>query len=164
MYLAYSTEEKMQHQFNKLRARAMRHQLFSKIRGKSTHLMTFDEALADHRHVTQHDAGIQLIELEEIVGTVGRTHDFDDEFNPKHDDSELRWCSVATAIYDGKAIPVIELYRLDDGYYIIDGNHRVSVMKSLGQEFVEAHVIEVEDGISSHRCQTQEIPVPHFER
>ncbi len=163
MYPAYGAEHQAQFNFSKLRSRATRHHIVNTLLGKSTHLTTLDEVLAEHEHVIQHDAGIQLINLSDIVGTVGRSYDFDDEFYPKHDSSQHRWCDVATAIYDGKAMPLIELYRIDDGYYIIDGNHRVSVMKALGQEFVEAHVIELEDSVPLH-CQTQEIPAPRFDR
>ena len=163
MYSAYSAEEQAKNAFNNSRGRATRHQIINALRGKSTHLRTFDEELVEHEHTIQHDAGIKTIHLDEIVGTVGRTHDFDDEFNPKQDSDLHRWCDVAVAIYDGKAMPVIELYHVDDGYYVIDGNHRVSIMKAIGQEFVDAHVIEIEDSVDQ-RCQTQEIPAPRFER
>lgn len=163
MYSIYSAESEAKQAFSKVRSHATRHQIMNALRGKSSHLVTLDEALAEHEHVIQHDAGVQVIQLDEIVGTVGRTYDFDDEFYPKHDSSEYRWCDVAVAIYEGKPMPVIEVYHLNDGYYIIDGNHRVSIMKSLGQEFAEAHIIEMEDSAPQH-CQTQEIPAPRFER
>ena len=163
MYSAYSPEGQAQQDFSKLRNRATRRHIINALLGKSTHLITLDEILAEHEHVIQHDAGIKVINLNEIVGTVGRTHEFDDEFYPKQDSSYYRWCDVAAAIYDGKAMPVLELYHVDNGYYIIDGNHRVSVMKALGQQFVEAHVIKLEDSVPP-RCQTQEIPAPRFDR
>lgn len=163
MYPIYSAEQEAKQAFNKQRSRATRHQLMNALRGKSSHLITLDEALTEYEHVVQHDAGVKIIQLDEIIGTVGRSYDFDDEFYPKHDSSEYRWCDVAVAIYKGKPMPVIEVYQLDDDYYIIDGNHRVSIMKSLGQEFVEAHIIEIEDSPDSH-CQTQEMPSPRFER
>jgi hypothetical protein len=40
-------------------------------------------------------------------------------------------------------MPPIEVYKVADTYFVKDGHHRVSVARRLGQETIDAHVIEV---------------------
>src|SRR5690606_1903566 len=39
-------------------------------------------------------------------------------------------------------LPPIQLYKVGDVYFVKDGNHRVSVAREKGQEFIDAEVIE----------------------
>jgi hypothetical protein len=41
-------------------------------------------------------------------------------------------------------LPPIDVYRVGDGYYVIDGHHRVSVARSLGRDTINARVIDVQ--------------------
>jgi ParB-like chromosome segregation protein Spo0J len=41
----------------------------------------------------------------------------------------------------GVSLPPIELVRGPDGYYVRDGHHRLSVARTLGQDYVEAVVM-----------------------
>ena len=40
-------------------------------------------------------------------------------------------------------MPPIDVYQVDDSYYVIDGHHRVSVAIATGHTTIEAHVTEV---------------------
>jgi hypothetical protein len=152
----YGAHEQALMDFNNLLSRGKRHRMMNALLGKANQLVTFETVREGSELRAQHDAGVQVVAVENIVGTVGRAHDFDDAFHPKHENSRHRWCDVAAAIYEGRELPPIELYLVGDDYYIIDGNHRISVMKSLGQEFVEAHVIKLELG--DNRCQAEQAP------
>src|SRR3982074_3715593 len=44
----------------------------------------------------------------------------------------------------GGRLPPIGFYQVGEGYYVIDGHHRVSVARSLGRETINARVIEVQ--------------------
>jgi hypothetical protein len=44
---------------------------------------------------------------------------------------------------EGDELPPIDVYKVGDGYYVIDGHHRVSVARSLGRQSINARVIEV---------------------
>lgn len=119
-----------------------------KVRQWVNQLRHEDIAPADYeedRHGTvilhQYDAGIRPVLLTQIIGSVGRNHDFDRQFRPLDDNTRHRWLSIASAIYAGKEMPPIDVYQLDGQYYVIDGNHRVSVMRAIGQDYIEAHVI-----------------------
>jgi hypothetical protein len=43
---------------------------------------------------------------------------------------------------DGAAFSPVELYLLEDRYYVVDGHHRVAAARSLGQLYVDALVTE----------------------
>lgn len=156
----YGAETQAALEFDRLHNKGRRHRMVNALMGKSSDLITFDSIREQFNLSSQHDAGINIVAIDKIVGTVGRSHEFDHAFYPKQENSRHRWCDVAEAIYQGRELPPVELYRVEDDYYIIDGNHRISVLKAVGQEFVEAQVINIE--LSDNRCQAKQ--TPHYER
>lgn len=92
----------------------------------------------------QHDGGLRPVRISRIVGTVGRAEDFDRHFRPRRDDLLPRWKAVAQAIYAGITLPPVELIQVGELYFVVDGHHRISVLRHLGQSYVDAHVIEVQ--------------------
>ena len=78
------------------------------------------------------------IPLGAIVGTVDPTTDFDAGFRPAADRVSSRWQSIARAHRDGRALPPIVVLERPDGYYVLDGRHRVSVARALGHETIDA--------------------------
>ena len=93
------------------------------------------------------DRGLQYIDLDLIVGSVGRTHDFSRGFYPRDSVSEARWESVNRLFYSA-GLPPIEVYKVSDVYFVVDGHHRVSVCRSNETEFIEAYVTEFHSPIS----------------
>jgi len=87
-----------------------------------------------------HAAGGRVVPLSRIVGSEGRRGDFDRWFAPLKNELKDRWLSVAVALYQGVALPLVELIQVGDVYYVRDGHHRLSVARALGQEEVEALV------------------------
>ena len=77
-----------------------------------------------------------------IVGSVGRSRDFDRDFQPVQRHTRSRWESIYVAALSGVTLPPVELYKVGDCYFVKDGNHRVSVARYLGAEFVDAEVTE----------------------
>jgi hypothetical protein len=63
---------------------------------------------------------------------------------PLRDDGEARWARVEQAWQDPTGLPPIEAYQIGDVYFVVDGNHRVSVARQLGLSHIEAHVVEFE--------------------
>ena len=86
---------------------------------------------------------MQEIPLDAIVGSVGRYADFTRSFLPRSDDMEERWARVKTIATGAAGWPPIEVYRLGDVYFVLDGNHRVSVAREMGLETIPAFVTEV---------------------
>lgn len=86
--------------------------------------------------------GLQQVPLDKIVGSEGRYADFDRRFLPRQVQTQARWQSVDLAHLADVALPPVELYKLGQVYFVKDGNHRVSVARSLGQTEIDAYVTE----------------------
>jgi hypothetical protein len=81
-----------------------------------------------------------VIALDAIVGTVEATTDFDADFRPTTNRIATRWQRVALAHRRGHPLPPITAIERPDGYYVIDGRHRVSVARAIGHTDIEAWV------------------------
>jgi hypothetical protein len=83
---------------------------------------------------------LEVIPLDAIVGTLEPTTLFDACFRPASERIRARWERIALAHRKGVALPPIVVRKLSDGYYVVDGRHRVSVAVSLGQADIDAYV------------------------
>lgn len=130
--------------FERARKQAAMRQFFARVRRRSDDLLSYDEV---HDHLGASRAvgrGLQEVPLDAIVGSVGRYQDFTRDFLPKRDSDEDRWVGVKTAVNQMKGMPPIELYQINDAYFVNDGNHRVSIARQLGVSTITAYVTEVE--------------------
>ena len=94
--------------------------------------------LGDVEALSWQSARMRPIRLDAIVGTVDPTTDFDAGFRPAADRVSSRWQSIARAHRGGRALPPIVVLERPDGYYVLDGSHRVSVARALGHETIDA--------------------------
>ncbi|MBC7249189.1 MAG: universal stress protein [Anaerolineae bacterium] len=129
--------------FRRARRRAALEQIMARITGKSADLLAYDEVRSKLRAAGQSRRGLQEIPLDAIVGSVGRYNDFTRSFLPKEDSSEMRWARVRRAMTGLAGLPPIEVYKIGEAYFVLDGNHRVSVARRLGATYIEAYVTEV---------------------
>ena len=83
---------------------------------------------------------LEVIPLSEIVGTIEPSVNFDARFRPSSEHVRARWERIALAHRRGVALPPIAVVRRPDGYYVVDGRHRVSVALALGQREIEAWI------------------------
>jgi len=86
--------------------------------------------------------GVRTIPLGKIVGSVGRYHDFDSHFRLKKDLSPERFLRIKEAMRQGKSMGPINVFKIKDEYYVVDGNHRVSASKALERPDIKAGIIE----------------------
>jgi uncharacterized ParB-like nuclease family protein len=122
--------------------RAVRNTLTGRGRGLVGLETVLDAAGAEGRSF----GGEQEIPINKIVGSAAssaKANDFDRGFLPATRRLRDRWTRVYTAMVEGDELPPIDVYRVGDGYYVIDGHHRVSVARSLGRETINARVIDV---------------------
>lgn len=104
-------------------------------------LIPFEEA-RQLLHLNQKiDRGLQEVELNQIRGSVGRYHDFTSAFLPRRDNLRQRWQRVRSVSLT-QGLPPIELYKVGQAYFVIDGNHRVSIARAEGMETIDAYVCE----------------------
>ncbi len=87
--------------------------------------------------------GMRTIPVAQIVGSEGRYQDFDNQFFPKSSFLKARWEHVDEAVIKDIILPPIKVYELGGLYFVRDGNHRVSVAKSKGVEFIDAEVVSL---------------------
>lgn len=120
----------------------------SKLGRQHNDLMATNDILADLPITSIKDLGLQTVDAERIVGSSGRYRDFDLGFLPLRRESDNRWVSVAKAHHQGVKLPPPMLTKIGDVYFVEDGNHRISVMRWLGESQIEAQVIEIDvDGL-----------------
>lgn len=86
--------------------------------------------------------GRQMVPLDRIVGSVGRYQDFDRKFRLKNQVSSDRLMHIKDAVREGKPLPPVRLYKIKNEYYVLDGNHRISVAKEFGFKEIQAHILE----------------------
>ncbi len=136
--------------FKWARSKAAMQRFWASIRGESLDLLPYAEISSKLRAVSQSNLGLQDVPLKQIVGSVGRTDDFDRNFNPLRDYDQHRWASVKTAMISpmSKGLPPVHLYKIGEMYFVLDGNHRVSIAKEIGTKSIEAYVTEVKTKVS----------------
>ncbi len=107
-------------------------------------ILPFDEVVAALGRRGERRLGLQTLQLDTIVGTVDSTRDFDRRFRPTRGRVRERWERLALAQRRGEPIPPIDVYRVGDMHFVIDGHHRVSIAMATGAKTIEAYVTEVQ--------------------
>ena len=87
--------------------------------------------------------GTSMVPLEKIVGSVGRYHDFDNQFKTKSSKMDERLESILRAMTAGKVMPPISLYQIKDDFFILDGHHRFQAAKRLRHTGIRSHILEL---------------------
>lgn len=132
-------------EFNYLRLRGFLDRVLGFITGHNMHLLSFTEIVDKLRLRESIYRGLQDIPIAHIVGSTGRYNEFTRHFFPYSLDKrdKERWRKIYTLAVTGKGFPPIEVYKIDQIYFVHDGNHRVSVAKDLGWETIQANVTEL---------------------
>jgi nucleotide-binding universal stress UspA family protein len=133
--------------FQSARQKAGIQEVLARITGKSNQLLSYDEVAEKLKLRIRTERGVQHIPLDAIVGSVGRDTDFTRAFLPRRAVNQQRWANVKAAMEDGAGLPPIEVYKVGEVYFVIDGNHRVSIARQEGAITIEARVIEVKTDI-----------------
>ncbi len=118
--------------------------VLSWLTGQSNELLPFDEVRERLPIRGQRYIGHQQVSINQIVGSLGRYKDFDRAFLPTQKRTKMRWVNVDKAHYQQVVLPPIELFKIGELYFVKDGNHRVSVARERGQEFIDAFVTEIQ--------------------
>lgn len=129
--------------FRQARGKAFLRQMWASLQRRPNRLLAYDE-VRDKLHAGGAVyRGHQAVRVSQIVGSVNRYKDFDRAFLPSQSHTEQRWERVGRAYYEDIDLPPVKLYKIGEVYFVVDGNHRVSVARELGQEFIDAEVQEV---------------------
>jgi uncharacterized ParB-like nuclease family protein len=132
--------------FDAARFKAFRRALGAALTRRGRRLASIDDVLEAAGAEGRSYGGIQEIPVDRIVGSassVAKAEDFDPAFLPTTQRLRDRWTRIYREMVEGAELPPIDVYRVGDGYYVIDGHHRVSVARSLGRPVITARVIDV---------------------
>ena len=133
--------------FSKARNKAFINEIQHFLNPEEAKMISFGQIKGMLKPTSQHYVGMKTIPINEIVGSEGRYKDFDNRFFPKNSFLKERWERVDDAVIKDVILPPIKVYELGGLYFVRDGNHRVSVAKSKGVEFIDADVITLESEI-----------------
>lgn len=127
-----------------------RKKIVSLFQNRSGELPTFEEA---KRRLKIQEKGPRTfeegIEVDKIVGGLEqRKKEFDEHFMPKYDTSKTKRLEKAYLLsHDVPHLPPVELRKVGDVYFVVDGHHRVSMAKKKGRKYIDAYVTEYESRV-----------------
>lgn len=132
--------------FRRARRRAALQSIMARVKGKSDTLLSFDEISHMIKIQGAKNHYLADIPIDSIVGSVGRYADFNRKFSPLKNSDLGRWSRVK-AVTERTGLPPIEVYKISDIYFVVDGNHRVSVARQNNSTNIEAYVMELKSNI-----------------
>jgi hypothetical protein len=138
----HDTSAQAQLAFNRARNKAIWRDFWARLQGRPNDLLAFDDIREKLRVGGPIYKGIQTTPIDQIVGSVDRYKDFDRAFLPSQTYTNHRWRRIGTAYLEDIILPPVTLYKVGEAYFVVDGNHRVSVAHELGREFIDAEVYE----------------------
>jgi hypothetical protein len=139
---AWTTRTALRH-FQDARRRAWLSSFAALLRGQSSAMLSLEEVRARLNVRGQRYLGLKPVPLNNIIGSEGRYEDFDRHFLPRSDTLKHRWSRIDRAMQEAVHLPPVDLYKIGDVYFVRDGNHRVSVARQMGADFIDANVVEL---------------------
>ncbi len=136
-------QQQAQEDFARARRKAQFELFLSSLQMKRSDLLSLYDVKELLRPKTETYIGVKPIPISRIVGSEGRYQDFNSTFFPKKEMLRGRWQSIDRAHMQYVELPPISVYKIGDAYFVRDGNHRVSVAKSRGIEYVDATIVEL---------------------
>jgi nucleotide-binding universal stress UspA family protein len=130
--------------FRRARQRAVLEGIIARLTQQSAFLLDYDEIREQLHGEKPIPRGLREIPINAIVGSVGRYTDFTRSFLPRRKGNERRWAMVKAALPDVQHFPPITVYQVDQAYFVLDGNHRVSIAQQAGASHIPAYVTEIE--------------------
>jgi hypothetical protein len=89
------------------------------------------------------ERGTLMVPVEKIVGSVGRYHDFDNQFKTQHSSKDERLQGILKAMRGGKNLPPIALYQIKEDFFILDGHHRFKAARELRYTHIRSRIVEL---------------------
>jgi hypothetical protein len=148
-----SLEEQVDKDFSRARRRAFLRRISARLRKDPipNRLLCFEEV----RRKLGVAGGVRrersTVRLTDIVGSVSRCSEFDGAFLPLREGARTKWERIDRAFVRGEELPPVSLYKIGGSYFVLDGNHRVSVYRFQGVEFTDAEVTEFRTSLPGDR-------------
>lgn len=142
--------------FNKARQKELFHKLFNIFTPKNYKLLSFNEIRNLIKPGNISYQGIKPVPINLIVGSEGRYRDFNKTFLPRYNFLRNRWEGIDKAHLKEIILPPVKLYEIGGLYFVSDGNHRVSVAKLRGMEYIDADIVTLKTEIELKPNMTEE--------
>jgi len=136
------------HDFRRARNRATLQEIITRLTGRPANLLAYEEVREQLKGEVTGSRRLAEIPLDAVVGSVGRYYDFTRSFLPRQDTARERWIEAREQLTSTVRMRPIQVYKIDQVYFVLDGNHRVSAARQLGDTHIRAYVTDVETKIS----------------
>jgi nucleotide-binding universal stress UspA family protein len=133
--------------FQSAHLRAKLQGVLARVTGRSNELLSYEDVANKLKLQGRSDKGLQSIPVDAIIGSVGRYTDFTRTFLPRRVEDQQRWANVKAMTLDMVGLEPVEVYKVSEVYFVLDGNHRVSIARQEGWKEIQAHVIEIQTDI-----------------
>ena len=134
-------EQRASDLFCHLRDEALWRGLWSTLTGRTGRLLALAEVEACCAVVDSRYDGTRTVPISHIRGSSSsRCCDFDADFRPLDSCDQGRWHRLAAARLRGAMLPPVELILVEGFYFVVDGHHRISVARALGEREIQATV------------------------
>ncbi len=131
--------------FRDARRRGALENIWGNLTGSTKHLLQFQQVEDQLQYDQSSKLGLVDVPLDAIVGSVSRPNDFTRKFFPREPVDPDRWQRVKQGM--DQVIRPIELYQIDQTYFVLDGNHRVSVARQRGMKSIPAYVTNIKSTV-----------------
>ncbi len=112
--------------------------MFARLTRRSWCLLLLGDVVSDDWVRGVDTSAALSVELDQIRGSINRCEDFDRSFYPLSDRLKTRWVRIASMTLQGAALPPVELIRVCDQFFVVDGHHRISVARVFDLAAVDA--------------------------
>ncbi len=126
--------------FGRARQREIMSRILGLLKSQKDEMLSLPDVRSIVRPESETYRGMQTVPIAKILGSEGRSRDFNRAFLPRHDKMMRRWMNIDVAHYENVILPPIKLFEIGGAYFVRDGNHRVSVARMQGAEFIDAEV------------------------
>src|SRR5918996_1629177 len=136
--------EQVDADFTRARRRARLRSVMACIRREhaSNRLLSFDDIRREFAANNRLHRGTKVVEVDEIIGSVGRWDEFDRSFLPARSSVGHKWKRIDRAFHRTEDLPPVNLFKLEEAYFVVDGHHRVSVARYHDVPTLEAAVAQ----------------------
>ena len=148
------SKAKSEEDFNKAHAKAFINEIQHLLSPEEANLISLNDVKQMIKSNAETYVGMKVIPIDKIVGSEGRYKDFDNRFFPKSTHLKNRWQHVDEAALNDVTLPPIKVYEIAGLYFVRDGNHRVSVAKTRGTEFIDAEVVSLQSEIKLKKADS----------
>ena len=148
------SKTKAEEDFNKAHTKAFINEIQHFLSPEEAKLISLNDVKQLIKASAETYIGMKVIPIEKIVGSEGRYNDFDNRFFPKSTHLKNRWAHVDEAALNDITLPPIKVYEIAGLYFVRDGNHRVSVAKARGTEFIDAEVVSLQSEIKLKKADS----------